>query len=176
MPSVQNISEHIFRVAWIAQVIAAHEGGVDTGKMVKMALVHDIAESRTGDVHYVSRQYTKRDEALASSDIFAKTALESEMQALLSEYEARESLEAKIVKDADNLDCDIELKELAALGSTADKALHQVRRQVYERQFFTDTARAMWLALQKSQPHTWHINGRNRLKGGDWAKTNSKKK
>jgi 5'-deoxynucleotidase YfbR-like HD superfamily hydrolase len=35
-----NLADHHFRVAWIALVIAAREGGkIDTGKIVKMALV-----------------------------------------------------------------------------------------------------------------------------------------
>ena len=45
-----TLSDHHFRVFWIAMVIASHEKGVDTGKIAKMALVHDIAESRAGDV------------------------------------------------------------------------------------------------------------------------------
>jgi putative hydrolase of HD superfamily len=56
----QNLAEHHFRVFWIAMVIAAHEGNVDTGKIAKMTLLHDIPESRTGDVDYLTRQYTYR--------------------------------------------------------------------------------------------------------------------
>lgn len=41
-----NLAEHHFRMFWIAMVIATHEGGVDTGKIAKMVLVHDISESR----------------------------------------------------------------------------------------------------------------------------------
>ena len=59
---VASISEHMFRMAWIALVIAKHEKVKDTGKILKMVLVHDITESRTGDPHYVSRQYVKIDE------------------------------------------------------------------------------------------------------------------
>ncbi len=169
-PFVQNVSEHSYRVAWIAQVIAAHESGVDTGKLVKMALAHDIAESRTGDVHYVSRQYTARNEDLAKADIFAQTSLEKEMLALLEEYEKRDSLEAKIVKDADNLDCDLEIKELEAQGNSLSAAFADTRKRVYESQFFTETARKMWLAIQSSNPHDWHMHGRNRVKSGDWKR------
>ena len=50
-----NNTEHMFRVVWIALIIAKHEGVKDTGKIVKMAIAHDIAESRTGDVDYISR-------------------------------------------------------------------------------------------------------------------------
>lgn len=36
-----------------------------------MALAHDIAESRVGDVHYLSRQYVKRDEKNAVKRYFS---------------------------------------------------------------------------------------------------------
>ena len=44
---------HTLRVAWIATIIAKNESNADLAKVVKMALVHDIAESRTGDTHYL---------------------------------------------------------------------------------------------------------------------------
>ena len=86
-----NLADHHFRVAWIALVIAAREGGqIDTGKIVKMALVHDIAESRTGDVDYLSRQYVTKDEAGAARDMMDETSVGEEFLALLEEYEKRE--------------------------------------------------------------------------------------
>ena len=70
----ENLAEHHFRVAWIALVIAKHEKVDNTDKILKMALVHDIAESRTGDVDYLSRQYVERNEELGIKDIL-KTQL-----------------------------------------------------------------------------------------------------
>ncbi|MCX6807103.1 MAG: HD domain-containing protein [Candidatus Berkelbacteria bacterium] len=49
----QNISEHTFRVIWIALILAKHENVNSHEKIIKMALVHDLSESRTGDAHYV---------------------------------------------------------------------------------------------------------------------------
>src|SRR6185312_6928138 len=101
-----NVAEHHFRVFWIAMVIAANEGGVDTGKIAKLCLLHDITESRTGEVDYISRQYVERKEEMAIRDMLAGTSVENEFFALWEEYEQRETLEAKIAKDADNLDVD----------------------------------------------------------------------
>ena len=42
---VQNISEHMFRTTMIGWIIAMAEKA-DVGKVIKMCLVHDIAESR----------------------------------------------------------------------------------------------------------------------------------
>lgn len=47
VPSGANLAEHILRVMWIAIVIAKYEKA-DIDKVIKMALVHDVSESRTG--------------------------------------------------------------------------------------------------------------------------------
>jgi putative hydrolase of HD superfamily len=61
-----------------------------------MVLVHDIAESRAGDVDYLARQYVERNEQLAMEDMLGGTSLETEFYALWEEYEARTSLETRI--------------------------------------------------------------------------------
>src|SRR5689334_1939819 len=71
-----NLSEHHIRVIWLALIIAAGEKVKDTGKIVKMALVHDISESRTGDADYLARQYVQRDEELGTKDMLKNTSLE----------------------------------------------------------------------------------------------------
>jgi 5'-deoxynucleotidase YfbR-like HD superfamily hydrolase len=168
--SFANVAEHHFRVFWIAMTIAAHEKNVDTGKIAKMVLVHDIGESRTGEVDYISRQYADRQEQLAMQDILAGTAVEKEFYALWEEYEKRECLEAKIVKDADNLDVDFELSEQTAMGSTLQGHWQEMRQSVADRKLYTPTAKRMFEQLKTANPHDWHMTGRNRINGGDWRK------
>lgn len=164
-----NISEHIFRVLWLALLIAKEEKGVDQEKLLKIALVHDVAESRTGDVDYISRQYTKRDEEKGVHDMFAGTALEDEMIALTKEYEERQCLEAKIVKDADNIDVQMELEEQTAVGQTIMKLWRSHRDNNVKNTLFTKTAQKLWSLVYKINPHDWHINSSgNRFRGGDW--------
>jgi putative hydrolase of HD superfamily len=167
-----NLAEHHFRVAWIALVIAKREGVENTDKILKMALAHDIAESRTGDVDQLSRQYVDRNEELGLKDILEETSLGEEMLALMQEYEERQTIEAKIVKDADNLDCDFELHEQAARGMDFPKHYYQqkIRKTVFTDKLYTPTARAMWQEMQYSDPHNWHFSSRNRLSHGDWKK------
>ncbi len=164
-----NLSEHHFRVAWIAAMIAKEEGA-DAAKAMQMALVHDVAESRTGDVHYLSRMYTKRDEDSAVKDIFVGTSFEQDFLALAAEYEARMSLEARIVKDADNIDCDLEIQEQEANGIRLKETFRMMRYRVHD-MLFTATAKRMWEAIQQSNPHDWHMNGTNRFTQGDWKKS-----
>ncbi len=160
-PGSQNLSDHTLRVIWIALVIAKHEGATDTGKIIKMALVHDVSESRSVDVNYVSRQYADRHEDKAIADTLGGTAVEDEFLPIWEEYEKRETLESKIVKDADHIDVDLELKELEAMGNKLGKALYPTRLADLDSRFHTETGKAMWQTIQDSDPHHWHMAARN---------------
>lgn len=160
-PGAQNLSEHHLRVAWLALIIAQREGVKDTGKVVKMALVHDIGESRTGDASWMQKQYVTRDEEHGILDVFKNTSIADEFVSLWREYEEKESLEAKIVKDADNLDVDLELQEREAIGGRLKKEWSDTRIMVYANKLNTKTAKKLWKEIQKSNPHDWHREARN---------------
>jgi len=164
-----NLAEHSFRVAWTAMTIAKYEDA-DVGKVAKMALVHDISESRTGDAHYVSRLYVKRDEARAIRDLLTDTVLGEELVALWNEYEERQTLEAKCVKDADWLDVDIELQEMYAKGEKIAEAhvWHDSREKGVYPKLHTETGKRLWKAFYESNPHDWHLHAPNRFNQGDW--------
>jgi len=143
--------------------------GADTGKVAQMALVHDLGETRTGDVNYLSRMYTARNEQDAMRHSVSGTCIEDLVKALWEEYEARETLEAKIVKDADSLDCDLDLAERKEAAPSLFAALKPTRIAVYER-LYTESARRLFEAIKDSDPHSWHISGKNRLTAGDWQR------
>lgn len=167
-----NNAEHGFRVAWTALLIARREGVGNHEKILKMALVHDLPESRAGDVHYLSRLYTERNEDLAITDMFDKTSFGAELIELWREYEAKSTIEAKIVKDADQLDVDLELQEQASRGNPL-KVDFKVSRAAVFGKLFTATGRQLWEQLQNSNPNDWHLRGRNRLTSGDWKPAES---
>lgn len=170
LTGVGDLADHHFRVLWLALVIAAREkADVDAAKMLKMALVHDIAESRTGDADYLARQYVDRHEELGIKDMLENTSLKDEFIALWHEYEARESLEAKIVKDADNLDVELEIQEQGSRGHQLAQDWSNDRNDVVKHRLFTKTARELHEAVQTANPHDWHLKSpRNRINGGDW--------
>lgn len=171
-PDVDNLTEHHFRVLWIALIIAKHENVTDTEKIMKMAIVHDVAESRTGDADYLSRQYVTRDEKLGITDILTDTTLEKDFLDIWKEYEERKSIESKIVKDADNLAVDFEMREQWSKGEKIvdGGGWKDIRKYIAEEKLYTQTAKEIWEEIQSSEPHDWHYNGRNRRNGGDWKK------
>jgi putative hydrolase of HD superfamily len=156
-----NVAEHSFRVAWIAMVLAKHEKAKDIQKVTLIALLHDIGESRTGDVNYLYRCYTKRDEKKAFRDIFEKTSLSGDIKNIIKEYEDRKSLESKIVKDADILDVELELAEQRSKGNSIGTIWLNERDKNFRTQLHTKSARKFWDEIRKVNPHDWHLKGRN---------------
>lgn len=163
----QNVSEHTLRVIWLALIIAKKEGIENTEKILKLALIHDLTESRTGDVDYLSRQFCKRQDEKAINEILQDTSLEG-FKPLFREYEKKESIEAKIVKDADNLDVEFELKEQEANGINIRQQWTKNREEKVFDKLFTNSAKEIWRAVQNSNPHDWHLNASNRFNSGDW--------
>jgi len=169
-PDVANNTEHSFRVAWTAWMLAEHEQKGDKEKILKMALVHDITESRTGDVDYLSRQYVERKEEGAIHDIVRDTVFEKELVALWQEYEKKASIEAKLVKDADNIDVELELMEQKSKGHPIGTIWNASRKKAVYPKLFTSSAKKLWDEIHKSGVDDWHLNANNRFKGGDWKK------
>lgn len=173
MPSeVANNTEHTFRVIWIALLLAKYEGITNTGKIAKMALVHDICESRSGDAHYIWSQYQTKLEEKAISDTLLGTIIFEELLDLWKEFEEKKTIEAKIVKDADNLDVELELIELKHQGhQRIYDHLSQRRGGIIDSIYRTETAKRFYKLIHDSDPHSWHMNSNNRFKSGYWTKT-----
>lgn len=121
-----------------------------------MALMHDLAESRTTDLSYVQKMYCVPDEDKAATHMTDGSSFEDFVD-VFREYEKRECLEAKIVKDADNMDIDFELREMEERGSALPKKWKKFRELIREEKLYTDSAKEMWDALQDADPADWHI-------------------
>jgi putative hydrolases of HD superfamily len=158
-----NNLEHSFRVAFLALLIARREvaagraQSLSEEKILKMALVHDLAETRTSDLSYVQKVYVKSDEHSAANDLFEGTALTDLNTEVLHEYEERRSLESKFVKDADNLDIDVELRELEERGSQLPQKWATQRRMIRDQKLYTESARQIWDEIQATDPASWHM-------------------
>jgi putative hydrolase of HD superfamily len=167
--NVANDTDHSFRTAMIAWLIAEREG-VDTNRVVKMALIHDMQEIRTGDINYLQRLYVTRDEETAIVDQTAGLPIQNEMLELWREYEERETLAAKIVKDADVLDQDLEVMEMISRGEDFGQIMYDKRDGIIRDKLFTETARQFFDTIRVGSPNAWHADGKNRFTHGDWKK------
>jgi len=155
VPVASNL-EHTMRVVFLALLIARKERKGDESKIIRMALVHDLPETRTADLAYVHKVYSQTDDLRAARDIFAGTSF-ADFDAVHAQYEKRDSIEAKIVKDADNLDIDIELKEYEEQGHELPAKWAKMRRFVRDKKLYTKTAKKLWDELQKANVSQWHM-------------------
>jgi len=155
VPCASNL-EHMMRVVFLALLIARREGKGDENTIIRMALVHDLAETRTADLAYVHKVYTDTHDLRAAHDLFAGTSF-IDLEAIHTLYKKRVSIEAKIVKDADSLDIDLELKEFEEQGHKLPGKWAKMRKFVRDKKLYTKTAKKLWDELQRSNVAQWHM-------------------
>ena len=113
----ESVADHTFRAAVIAYVLAKNEPKANAEKAVLMSLFHDLHEARTGDHNYVNKRYVTTNEEKAVHDATQKIPFGREITSLIDEFNATETLEAKLSRDADQLDFILELKRQKDLGN-----------------------------------------------------------
>ena len=165
-----NILEHTLRVIWLALILARKEEVKNEDKIIRMALIHDIEETRTSDLSYIQKVYVNSDDKRAAQDIFKETSLSDFYLDIFKEYQKRKTIESKIVKDADNLEVDMELKELEERGSQLPKKWQEVRKKVRNEKLYTKSAREMWDEIQKTDVSSWHLTANKWFKIPDAGK------
>ena len=90
----------------------------------------------------------------------------SDKPAAWREYEERKTIESKIVKDADWLDVDLEIREQKAAGRKHMEAWDH-NRGLVEKLLYTKSGKKMWRRIQTSDPSDWYRHARNRYVEGD---------
>jgi len=126
-PGTESVASHSFGVAVTAMLLAdnliARGIEVDISRTLRMALIHDWAETRVGDMPKTATQYFGAEarctaELTAFRDMVQGTGFgEMIYQNLFEDYEQRASLEARLVKAADIIDLLVEVLALERAGS-----------------------------------------------------------
>jgi putative hydrolase of HD superfamily len=114
----ESIAEHSFRTAIIGYLLALMEGA-DPHRTATLCLFHDSQESRIGDVPLVGRSYVvtaPNPQVTADQVASLPDELGRAVRELVDGYEARASLEARLAKDADKLECLMQAREYQAQG------------------------------------------------------------
>ena len=124
---VESVAAHSYGVACTAMLLAdqVRAGGleIDVERVLRMALLHDVTEARTGDLPSTVKRYfdartLRAADSRAAADIFEGLPESgSRYESLWHEYEARETLEARIVKAADKLDLLLQAREYERGGA-----------------------------------------------------------
>ncbi|NVM25859.1 MAG: HD domain-containing protein [Desulfobacterales bacterium] len=158
----ESVAEHTFRVAVIAYLLAKHEPKADMQKVLLMSLFHDFHEARTGDHNYVNKRYVTVNEDKAVRDLAQKLPFGQEIISLIDEFNSRETPEARLSQDADQLDFILELKRQLDLGnkSAAEWLRYAVKRLI------TDFAKKLADEIIKTGSSDWWFKKNEEL----WVK------
>jgi putative hydrolase of HD superfamily len=147
----ESVAEHVYSTAFIAWVMSRLNPEVDSLRLITMCLVHDLAEARTGDLNAVQKLYVRADEERAVADAARGVAFGPEIVALIREYRERQTPEARLAHDADQIALILELKELDGIGYATPKDwLPHVRTRL-----LTATGQALADAVGAARREDW---------------------
>jgi len=105
---VESVADHTLRCALMALLLGERSGlEVDTSRLVKMLLIHDLGEIETGDItphESISKEEKRKMEKKAIEKLFGSLEEKEELLELWWEFETGEDREAKIARDIDKLE------------------------------------------------------------------------
>ena len=123
----ESVAAHSFGVCVTAMLLADRVAAaglkVDCERVLRLALLHDWAETRVGDMPrtgacYFTREARKAAETQAFADIVKEAgAAAADYEALFDEYEQRTSLESRLVKAADVIDLLVQAYAMQRAGA-----------------------------------------------------------
>jgi putative hydrolase of HD superfamily len=150
----ESVAEHSFTMAFICFVMSRLDENIDGGKLMAMALLHDMPEARTGDLNYVQKKYVQVDEAKAISHLIKPLAFGDDIKSILEEFNLGETREAKLAKDADQISFVLELKKLEDTGAKSpEKWLPLVSGRIK-----TKVGQQMVKSIMETQWDEWWTN------------------
>ncbi|GAB6907869.1 Metal dependent phosphohydrolase [Desulfosarcina cetonica] len=152
-PGKESVAEHTFSVMCIAWVMAQLKPEADQKRLLAMCLVHDLPEARMGDINYVQKQYVTADESAAVSHLTQGLSFGNQVSELIDEFNARETLEAQLAHDADQLAFLIDLKSLSDMGYAAPpKWAHHIQERLE-----TSVGMELSKSIEKTEWDSWWL-------------------
>jgi putative hydrolase of HD superfamily len=124
----ESVADHSFRAALMAMVLADMRK-LDTEKIMRMALLHDLGESIIGDWDALqtkldgrqAEKQQKEDEALRKILALLPKDIESKYLETLKELSARETEESKLFRQLDRLETILQAVEYQKEGHDKEK-------------------------------------------------------
>jgi putative hydrolase of HD superfamily len=142
-PGAESVAAHSYGVALAAMLLAdecaARGVEVDVARVMRLALLHDLQETRTGDMprtvaDYYGAGVRRAAERAAFDDIMrgAGASHAAKYSELHEDYETRASTEARLVKAADIIDL---LAQALAFERAGSRGLAEFWEGAAERDF-----------------------------------------
>ena len=159
----ESVAEHILRTIFVGYTLCKMDKSLDELRVLKMCLFHDLPEARTGDMNYVNKKYVEVDEEKAVRELTEGLFFGSDIKAVIDEFNRKETKEALIALDADQIALILQLKEYGDLGNKYSEewikyALQRLNtkdaKELAEKIIKTDSSN--WWFREKSD---WWVNG-----------------
>jgi putative hydrolase of HD superfamily len=131
-----------------------------------MCVFHDLPEARTGDMNYVNKKYVDVDEEKAVRELTEDLPFGNDIKSSIDEFNRKETKEALIARDADQIALILQLKEYGDLGNKyAEEWINfamqrlntEAGKELAQRVINTDSSN--WWFKDKSD---WWVNGKNK--------------
>lgn len=152
----ESVAEHVLSTVFIGYVLCKMDPQADELKVLKLCLMHDLPEARTGDMNYVNKKYVTVDEKKAVHELSAPLFFGVEIEGLIDEFNEQNTNETLLARDADQLALMLHLKECSDLGNKYSQEWMRFAVQRLE----TETARKLALSILDTDYSAW------------WAKEN----
>jgi putative hydrolase of HD superfamily len=135
-------------------------------RVLKMCLLHDLPEARTGDMNYVNKKYVSVDETKAVMELTEGLHFGHDIREYIEEFNRKETRESLAARDADQIALILQLKECGDLGNKYSDEWISFAVQ----RLGTDNGKklsAMIIRTDSSQwwfkeKGSWWVNGNNR--------------
>lgn len=162
----ESVAEHILRTVFIGYALCKLNPSLNELRVLKMCILHDLPEARTGDMNYVNKKYVEVNEAKAVRELTEGLFFGGDIREAIDEFNARETQEAKTARDADQIALILQLKEYGDLGNKySDEWIRYALRRLATEEGkkladkIIQTDSSHWWFKDKSD---WWINGSNR--------------
>jgi putative hydrolase of HD superfamily len=153
-PIKENVAEHSFYTVFFAWVLAKKEKA-NIDKVIKMAIIHDLIEARSGEHNLINRYYSSPSNDLKIIEEISEDhdIKDFDFKNLFNEYFKGETKEAKVTKDADILANMLVEKECLELGNKkAEKWIEFTLKRLK-----TDTAKKLGQKLKEIDTDKWWV-------------------
>ncbi|MFC4337690.1 HD domain-containing protein [Salininema proteolyticum] len=149
----ESLAEHSHRASLLGAVLAGLEGA-DPARTTMLAALHDVPETRTGDIPLVGKSYVTAvdpKEVLEDQLAGCPDEVAEPFRQALAEFEEGETPEARCAKDADKLEALIQAVEYKHAGmGTIDEWINSSLEALR-----TDSAKSVAAAILDGEPLAW---------------------
>ena len=148
----ESVADHTFRMA-ILCMLYADRNNLDTSKMLKMALIHDLPEAIIGDLMPSQKNAkTKKDEKDAICEILSllPEKQKAEYYAIWTEYQQGETKEAKAARQLDKIEMTLQAKEYEKMGHDK-KSLERFVKSAQQFTEWSDLKRLLECILEEKK-------------------------